>query len=128
MLQNSGTLTSGRGRRLRGPSTITNTGTIDVSGGKLTVQVDVANTGGTIVVDGPGTLTLDSGAIDGGSIDNSGNIDVSGSGAISNAHLKNGHVTIGSNATLTLDNDTVTGTSFADTASGASSRSTTAPR
>jgi hypothetical protein len=49
-------------------STITNTGTIDLSGGTLTVEVDIANTGGIIDVDGAGTLTLDGGAIDGGTI------------------------------------------------------------
>jgi VCBS repeat-containing protein len=44
---------------------------------------------------------------------------VIGSSAISNAHLNHGHVTIKANQTLTLDNDTITGTHFADTASGA---------
>jgi fibronectin-binding autotransporter adhesin len=118
VLQNSATLTLEAGGDFAATTTITNTGTIEVSGGTLTVEADIANTGGTVVVDGAATLTLDSGAIDGGTIDNSGNIDVSGLSAISNAHLNNGHVTLGSNATLTLDNDMVTGTSFADTASG----------
>jgi Concanavalin A-like lectin/glucanases superfamily/FecR protein/Cadherin-like len=119
VLQNSGTLTLEGGGDFAGTSKITNTGTIELSGGTLTVETDIANTGGTIAVDGLGTLTLDGGAIDGGIINISGNIEVSGFGAISNAHLNNGHVTIGSNTTLTLDNDTVTGTSFTDIAVGA---------
>jgi fibronectin-binding autotransporter adhesin len=119
VLQNFGTLTLDGGGDFAATSTITNTGTIEVSGGTLAVEADIANAGGTIVVDGAGTLTLESGAIDGGIIDNSGNIGVSGSSAISNAHLNNGHVAVGSNATLTLDNDTVTGTSFNDMAGGA---------
>jgi Concanavalin A-like lectin/glucanases superfamily/Cadherin-like len=119
VLQNSGTLTLEGGGDFGAASTITNTGTIDLSGGTLTVEAHIANAGGILDVDGAGTLTLDGGAIDGGIINVSGNIDVSGSGAISNAHLNNGHVTIGSSSTLTLDNDTVTGTSFTDTAAGA---------
>jgi fibronectin-binding autotransporter adhesin len=119
VLLNSGTLKLGDGGDFGGLSSITNTGTIEISGGTLTVEADIANTLGIIVVDGVGTLTLASGAIDGGAINDSGNIDVSGPSAISGAQLNNGHVTIGSNATLTLDNDTVTGTSFIDTASGA---------
>jgi fibronectin-binding autotransporter adhesin len=119
VLQNSHTLTLEGGGDFGAGSTITNTGTIDLSGGTLTVEAHIANAAGIIDVDGAGNLTLDGGAIDGGTINNSGNIGVSGSGAISNAHLNNGHVTIGSSATLTLDNDTVTGTSFIDTAVGA---------
>ena len=48
-----------------------------------------------------------------------GDIDVTGSSTISNAQLNNGRVTIGSNTTLTLSGDTVSGTSFIDTANGA---------
>ncbi len=118
VLLNSGTLTLKGGGDFADTSTITNTGTIEISGGTLTVEADIANTGGTIDVDGAGSLTLNGGAIDGGTINNSGNIDVSGSSAIGNAHLNDGHVTIGSNAKLTLDNDTVTGTSFTDMAGG----------
>ena len=48
-----------------------------------------------------------------------GTIDVTGDSTIGSADLNNGDVTVASGVTLTLDNDTVTGTTFTDTASGA---------
>src|SRR6185437_5351365 len=87
--------------------------------------------GATIQVDGgaANTLTLSGVHIDGGIINAftsvssgsvvAGDIDVTGSSTISNAHLNNGNVTLGGNVTLTLANDTVAGASFADTAGGA---------
>ena len=90
----------------------------------------IDNTSGIITIDGTGALTLSQATIDGGTINDfstppsgsviAGDIDVTGSSTISNAHLHNGHVTIGANQTLTLDGTTVTGTTFADTADGAS--------
>jgi fibronectin-binding autotransporter adhesin len=129
VLLNAGTLTLKGGGDFGGTSTIANTGTIEISAGTLTVQVDIANTGGTIVVDGAGTLNLDSGAIDGGTINDGtagststpavfGNIDVTGSSTIENAQLNFGEVTVESGVTLKLNNDTVTGTTFTDAASG----------
>ncbi len=89
----------------------------------------IDNTSGIITIDGTGTLSLSQATIDGGTINDfstppsgsviAGDIDVTGSSTISNAHLHNGHVTIGANQTLTLDGTTVTGTTFADTADGA---------
>ena len=46
-----------------------------------------------------------------------GGIAVTGPSTISNAFLNNGGVTIASAVTLTLSNDTVTGTTFTDAAS-----------
>jgi fibronectin-binding autotransporter adhesin len=89
------------------------------------------NTGGVITVDGTGTLALNDASINGGTINDysvapspsgsivAGDIDVTGSSAISGAHLNNGQVTIESGVALTLDDDTVTGTLFTDTAGGA---------
>jgi VCBS repeat-containing protein len=89
----------------------------------------IDNTSGVVTIDGTGALTLSQATIDGGTINDfsttpsggmiAGDIDVTGSSTISNAHLNNGHVTIGANQTLTLDGATVTGTTFADTADGA---------
>ena len=77
-------------------------------------------------------MRLDHATIDGGTINDfitpasgsmiAGDIDVTGSSTISNAQLNNGRVTIGSNTTLTLSGDTVSGTSFIDTADGATIR------
>ena len=110
---------------------VTNGHSIEVFGGSTLTLDDgtsVTNGEGTITVDGTGTLTLNGASIDGGTIDAystasgsiiAGDIDVTGSSTISNAALHSGQVTLGANQTLTLDSDTVTGTSFADTASGA---------
>jgi hypothetical protein len=78
-------------------------------------------------VDATDTLTLSGVTVDGGTINDgtgstlatSGKIEISGSSTISNAGLNNGGVTVDAKQTLTLDNDTVTGTTFTDTASGA---------
>ena len=130
VLQNSGGIVIGGGGNFADQSAITNTSTglIELSGGTLNVQVDIANDG-SIKVDSGATLTLDHAAIDGGTINDfstppsgsviAGDIDVTGSSTISNAHLNNGRVTIEANQTLTLDGTTVSGTHFADTADGA---------
>ncbi len=128
---------------------VVNTGTIDVigsstinggaslDGGQVTVtggstlvldDVDVAGATftnhGTIKIDFSDALTLSSVTVDGGTInDGSGvlgaTIEVSGSSQISDANLDNGGVTIDAHQTLTLNNDTVTGTSFTGSGSGA---------
>jgi hypothetical protein len=153
VLQNSSTLTLEDGGDFTDQSSITNisTGLIEIVGGTLSVQVGitnagqmtvdagatlalgaamVANTGGTITIDGTGTMTLNGATIDGGTINDyslaaatgsivAGDIDITGSSTISGTHLNNGQVRVESNQTLTLDGDTVIGTIFTDTASGA---------
>jgi hypothetical protein len=79
-------------------------------------------------VDGGSILTLDGATITGGVIDNgsvvsgeiiAGDIDISSSSTIDGgAFLNGGNVTIGASQTLRLDNVTVNGTTFNDTASG----------
>ena len=128
-LQNSGLITLGQGGDFEGSSSVTNSGTIEIAGGTLNVQVDVTNSGGVINIDDGATLALSGATIDGGTINDGtaihtnsavfGNIDVTGSSTISNASLSDGGVTVASGVTLTLDGDTVSGTTFTDTASGA---------
>jgi hypothetical protein len=118
-----------------GASTISdaslNNGKVTVSGATLTLDSDTVTgtsfsgtaSGAIIQVDANDTLTLSGVAIDGvnindGTSSTGATIDVTASSTISNAELDNGTVAI-SGVTLTLDNDTVTGTSFSDTASGA---------
>ncbi len=61
--------------------TVTNTGNIDVSGELLVDPSTIDNAGGgSITVEGTGTLTLDGASIKNGTLGNSGQIDVSGSG------------------------------------------------
>ena len=105
-----------------------------LAGGALLLDegTTVANAGGTITIDDSATLTLTGGvSLNGGTINDGtvggtgtpalfGSIDVTGSSTIGNALLNNGGVTVASGVTLTLDNDTVNGTFFNDTASGAS--------
>jgi fibronectin-binding autotransporter adhesin len=84
-----------------------------------------SDTGATIQVDGGTTLNFSDATITGGTINDystgasgsivAGDIDVTDSSTISDAHLINGLVTIESGVVLTLDNDTVTGTHFSDT-------------
>jgi fibronectin-binding autotransporter adhesin len=123
-LQNSGLITLGQGGDFEGSSNVTNSGTIEIAGGTLRVQVDVTNFGGVINIDNGATLALSGATIDGGTINDGtvihtsspvfGNIDVTGSSTISSANLNGGGVTVASGITLTLDNDTVNGTTFTD--------------
>ncbi|SDT38284.1 Npun_F0296 family exosortase-dependent surface protein [Bradyrhizobium canariense] len=125
-LGNSGVIDfSGTGNALDN-ELVTNTGTIEVLAlGALTLDqlTAVSNAGGTIAIDGTGTLTLNGATIDGGTINDystvsgsivAGDIDVTGSSTISNASLNKGQVTIESGQMLTLDGTTVTGSSITD--------------
>jgi fibronectin-binding autotransporter adhesin len=125
VLGNSGQVNvSGTGNVLD-HETLTNTGALEIFAlGALTLGfTTIANAGGLITVDGTGVLTLNEATINGGAINNysssvvpgsmiAGNMDITGSSTISNAHLNYGNVTIESGQTLTLDHDTVTGTTF----------------
>ena len=94
VLQNSGTLTleGAATSRTKARSRTPAPGTIEISGGTLNVQVDIANAGqitvdagaalalggvtrhqhgGTITIDGTGKMTLNGATIDGGTIKNS---------------------------------------------------------
>ncbi|MDR3661159.1 MAG: hypothetical protein P4L86_12345, partial [Mycobacterium sp.] len=128
VLQNDGQLTLQDGGGFKDQTSITNSGTIELSGGTLDVEVAVANAGGKIKVDGPATLKLNGAAINGGTITDDGTIDVTADSSINGttagappvttyALLNNGAVTVESGVTLTLDNVTVTGTTFTDIAS-----------
>ena len=86
-----------------------------------TTFTDTAS-GAIISIDPTDTLTLSGVTINGGTInDGTGStlataatITVSGTSKIENASLNNGGVTVDASQTLTLDNDTVTGTTFTD--------------
>ena len=123
-----------------------NTGEVTVASGVvLTLDNDTVSgttfsdtaSGATIQIDDGTVLTLTGNAtINGGTIDNGtasgtstpavfGDIDVTGPSTISNAFLNNGGVTVASAVTLTLSNDTVTGTTFNDAHSTAAVASST---
>ena len=88
---------------------VTNDNSIEVFAASvlaLAPRTIIDNTSGIITVDGTGALTLGDATIDGGTINDfstppsgsmiAGDIDVTGSSTISNAHLNNGQVTIAS--------------------------------
>ncbi len=127
-LINSGTLEANGGKLDLTGETVTNTGSLQAIGDGTLQLTDstVTNTDG-VTSDPIGTVTVESGStldlvrtvISGGTITDNGLIDVAGSSTISNAVLNNGDVTVEGGQTLTLDNDTVNGTTFNDTAAGA---------
>ena len=64
-------------------------------------------------------VMLNGAMVDGGTIANNGMLLVSANSTIENTALNDGQVTVAAGQTLTLDGDTVTGTTFTDTATGA---------
>jgi len=111
---------------------LNNGGVTIASGVTLTLDNDTVNgttftdaSGATIQIDDGTVLTLTGATINGGAINDGtasgtgepvvfGGIAVTGPSTISNAFLNNGGVTIASGVTLTLSNDTITGTTFTD--------------
>ena len=111
------------GGTLSGETAITNAGTFEIAEA-FTLAISITNTDGIVQVDAGDMLTLSDPTISGGTINDGtslsgATIDVAGDSEIENANLNNGGVTVASGVTLWLDNDTVTGTTFTDTASGA---------
>ncbi len=111
-----------------------NNGNVAIESGQTLTLDDDTVTGTTFIgtdassiiqIDGNTTLQLDGATINGGTINDystdpsgsiiAGDIDVTGDSTISGASLNNGNVTIESGVILTLDNDTVTGTTFTGT-------------
>ena len=114
----------------KGNVTIEANQTLTLDGSTITgASFNDTASGATIQIDGNDTLTLNDASINGGTINAftsvpsgaaiAADIDVTGSSTISNAALNYGKVTLGGNVQLTLDGTTVTGTSFDDTAGGA---------
>jgi autotransporter-associated beta strand protein len=62
VLQNSGAMKLLEGGEFKDQSSITNSGKIELAGGTLNVEVDVANKGGTLQIDDSTTLKLSNGA------------------------------------------------------------------
>ena len=119
VLENSGHITLYQGGDFKDQSTITNSGTIEVAGGTLDVQVDIANAGGIIRVDDTDGLKLNGSTINGGTITGSGTVDVTADSSINGtsavaAIVDVSGVTIESGIVLTLDDVAVSGTAIAD--------------
>ncbi len=126
-VDNSGTIEAGDPSTVNIDGSVTNAigGIIEATnGGDLTISGAVGNSG-TITAGANSEVLLSNATIDGGTIADNGTIDVTGDSTVqgvvngdvvTNAQLNNGGVTVESGATLTLDNVTVTGTVFNDTA------------
>ena len=109
------------------PISLTNTGTLEATAGATLEigNITVSNSGGTISASGAGStidlslVTINGGTINDGTSALGATIVIVQTSAISGAAINNGGITIDAQQTLTLDNDTVTGTAFTDNASGA---------
>jgi len=111
VLHNYGIITLANGGDFKNFSTISNTitGQIEVTGGTLNVQVDVANCG-LVTVDSGATLKLDHATIAGGTVTNNGIIDLAGAAVLKNGALGNsGRINVGDTDNV-LDHETVTNT------------------
>ena len=111
-------------------------GGAQLSGGQVTVEAGQTLTlgsdtvtgttftdtaaGAILSVNGTDTLTLSGvtivgGTINDGTVPSGATINITGSSEIENASFNNGGVSVAAGVTLTLDSDTVTGTTFTDT-------------
>jgi len=99
--------------------TFQNTGTIEAGSGGGSVEfinADLNNAGGTLVtVDSSATIYLFNSAISGGSINNTGLLDIESSSTLEgNVTVTGGDLTVESGVTLTLDDVTLTNVSITD--------------
>jgi fibronectin-binding autotransporter adhesin len=113
VLHNYGVILLANGGDFENFSTISNTttGQIEVTGGTLNVQVDVANCG-LVTVDSGATLKLDHATISGGTVTNKTNgiIDLAGAAVVKNGALGNsGRINVEGTGNA-LDHETVTNT------------------
>nr|WP_161491317.1 LamG-like jellyroll fold domain-containing protein [Bradyrhizobium neotropicale] len=105
VLANAGYLTLAGGGDFASGTSITNSGTIELSGTltTLTTQADIHNAGGTLKVDAGATLIVDNATIDGGTVTIAGTLESIGTSAITNSDVTNtGTITVTS-GTLTID-------------------------
>ncbi len=119
VLDNAGLITLAQGGDFKDQSSITNTitGTIAVTGGTLNVQVDIANAG-HVTVGSNATLTLGSGAVDGGTVTNNGETDLTGSAVLKNGSLGNAGQIKVSGAGNALHHETVTANNILEILAG----------
>ena len=104
------TIVSGQTLTLDG-DTVTGTTFTDTASGAV-LSIDPAN---TLTLSG---VTVDGGTINDGTVASAATIVVSGNSEIENANLNHGNVIVESGAVLTLDNDTVSGSTITLTGGG----------
>jgi VCBS repeat-containing protein len=107
VLVNCGTLNLAQGGDFGYQTSITNSGTIKLSGGALNVQTDIANFC-QITVDNGATLALNGGGIDGGKVTINGTLELDGGSFLKNGALDNsGEINVSGSGNL-LDAEIVT--------------------
>jgi hypothetical protein len=137
VIVNSGTLNLGQGGDFQGLASITNTGMIDLKGGILKVQVDIANSltvagktiGGQITVENGATLALGTdtnkgggnGGITGGTVTITikGELDLQGSNFVDSGALDNSGNVFITGLGNAFDAETITNTGAIELKSGA---------
>lgn len=120
----SGLLEATAGTLTLDPTSMTNTGTLLATGGATLdlESISVTNGAGKIKVDSGSTLKLDQTSITGGTLANSGIVDMTGNATLDGVAVSNGTVGV---APLTLDGDGFTNRPFEVTTSATVSLTTT---
>lgn len=109
VLTNAGYLTLAGGGDFAAGTTITNSGTIELSAGTLKTLATIHNAGGTLKADGGTTLIVDTATIDGGTVTILGTLELDGASVIENGTLNNSG-TVNVNGTAEFAHETVSNT------------------
>ncbi len=110
VFSNAGYLTLAGGGDFAKATTITNSGTIELSGGTLKTLAEIHNAGGTLKADAGTTLIVDTATIDGGTVTILGTLELDGISLIENGALHNSG-TVNVTGTVAFDTETVTNNS-----------------
>jgi hypothetical protein len=106
VLTNSGYLTLAAGGDFASGTSITNAGTIELSGGTLKTLAEIHNAGGAFKVDAGATLVVDNATIDSGTLTIAGTLALDGTSVLRDGALNNsGAVTV--KGTVEFANETV---------------------
>nr|WP_245284210.1 FecR domain-containing protein [Bradyrhizobium sp. WSM2254] len=89
VLTNAGYLTLAGGGDFASGTKITNSGTIELSGGTLKSLATIHNAGGTLKADAGTTLVVDTATVDGGTVTILGTLELDGTSLIENGALNN---------------------------------------
>ncbi|MET4388399.1 VCBS repeat-containing protein [Bradyrhizobium sp. F1.4.3] len=107
---NAGYLTLAGGGDLASGTTITNSGTIELSGGTLKTLAEIHNAGGTLKADVGTTLIVNAATVDGGTVTIAGTLELDGTSLIENGTLNNSGA-INVNGTVEFAHETASNTS-----------------
>ncbi|MBR0877306.1 hypothetical protein ACVMGC_005067 [Bradyrhizobium barranii subsp. barranii] len=109
VLTNAGYLTLACGGDFASGTTITNSGTIELSGGTLKTLATIQNAGGLLRADAGSTLIVDTATVDGGTVSILGTLELDGTSLIENGTLNNSG-TVNVKGTVEFAHETVSNT------------------